>query len=273
MARKKGEYKFQDPLKGHKLILKMVPVENLSVVRHQRKPSAYHVKHLTQSIERLGFLVPVIVVPQKEKDQYLIIDGQHRLLAAKELGIQELPVIVVPEELAPLMMNLNIEKELNIREKSQVALAIYRQHLETHPEILETEPELVDSIENAYYVTCGLAYEREEKFSGNTFESLLKKSDFFLDLPLKDALPVREQRSEKLGYAYRLIREIAQRLKEMDKWHPYVYQQIMSWANPYKRKRLPVDFDDLFQEVIANLEKAKEKPEVVLAEKITETEF
>lgn len=263
---------FQDPFKKQKLTLKVVPIENLTVVPHQRKPSTYHVKHLSQSIERVGFIVPVIVVPQKEADHYLIIDGQHRFLAAKELGLQKLPVIVVPESLASLMMNFNIEKELNIREKSQVALAIYREHLAVNPNLLETEPDLVDSIENAYYVTCGIAYERENKFSGNIFESLLKKSDFFLDLSLIEALKIREQRANQLGYAYRLIRDIAQKLKELDKWHPYIYQQIMSWANPYKRKRLPTDFDDLFQEVIANLEKAQADPTAVLQEKM-ETEF
>lgn len=259
---------FQDPFKNQELILKEVPIENLNVVPHQRKPSTYHIKHLIQSIERLGFIVPVIVVPADKENHYMIIDGQHRFLAAKELGIQKLPVIIVPKELTTLMMNFNIEKELNIKEKSHVALAIYRQHLENNPKLLETEPELVDSIENAYYITCGIAYENEEKFSGSTFESLLKKSDFFLDLSLEEAIKIREQRANKLGYAYRLIREIAQKLKELDKWHPYIYQQIMSWANPYKRKRLPVDFDDLFNELISNLEQAREKPELILKEKM-----
>jgi len=271
-AKQKSEFPFQDYYKNQKLIFKIVPIENLTVVPHQRKPSTYHVKHLIQSIERVGFIVPLIVVPLKDKEEYMIIDGQHRFLAAKELGISKLPVIVVPENLAQLMMNFNIEKELNIREKSFVALAIYRQYLNENPEMLETEPELTDSIEHAYYVTCGIAYETNEKFSGSTFESILKKSDFFLDLSLKEALEVREKRAEKLGYAYKLIREIAEKLKEMEKWHPYIYQQIMSWANPYKRKRLPTDFDALFEEIINNLEKARENPTVVLKAEI-ETEY
>lgn len=50
----------------------------------------------------------------------MIIDGQHRFLAAKELGITDLPVILVPPELARKMMNLNIEKNPNIGEKSYV---------------------------------------------------------------------------------------------------------------------------------------------------------
>ncbi len=273
MPRKKKviteELEFQDPYHRQELKLKIVPIENLTVISHQRKPSPYHVKHLMNSIERIGFLVPLIVIEEGE-NQYTIIDGQHRYLAAKDLGIRELPVIVVPSKLKDLMMNFNIEKELNIREKGQVALAIYRQYLEKDPELIESDPVLMDSIEQAYYVTLGIGYEKQEKLSGSTFESILKKCDFFLDEKLKEAYLIREQRADKVIEANNLVKEIAQRLKEMNKWHPYVYQQIISYANPYKRKRLPTDFDDLFNQIISNLHEVKENPEVILKEKVEE---
>jgi len=267
------QFKFKDPYKGNEMIIKMVPIEKLEVISHQRKPSQYHVKHLINSMERIGFLVPVIVVEHpEEKDKLMIIDGQHRYLAAKELGIKELPVIIVPQRLAQLMMNFNIEKELNIREKAYVAVAVYREYLQDKPEMLESDPELVDSIEQAYYVTLGIAYEKAEKLSGSSFESILKKCDFFLDLKLPEALEVREKRAEKVLIANGLVRDIAQKIKEMGKWHPYLYAQIISWANPYKRKRLPVEFDDLFDEIINNLQQASEKPEVILTEVVEEEE-
>jgi ParB family chromosome partitioning protein len=265
----KTEIEFADPYHHQGLKFKIIPIEKLTVVRHQRKPSSYHTKHLSSSIERIGFLVPIIVVEDKD-DTFTIIDGQHRYLAAKELGIRELPAIVVPQKIAQLMMNLNIEKELNIREKSYVALNIYRQYLETQPEILESDPEIVDSIEQAYYVTLGLGYEKQEKLAGSSFESILKKCDFFLDEKLTDALSIREKRAEKVLTANSLVKEIAQKLKEMDRWHPFVYQQIISYANPYKRKRLPTEFDDLFDAIIKNLKEAIDNPEVVLKEQLSE---
>jgi ParB family chromosome partitioning protein len=265
----KTEIEFTDPYHHQNLKFKIIPIEKLAVVRHQRKPSSYHVKHLSSSIERIGFLVPIIVVKDKD-DTFTIIDGQHRYLAAKELGIRELPVIVVPQKIAQLMMNLNTEKELNIREKSYVALNIYRQYLETQPEILESDPEIIDSIEQAYYVTLGLGYEKQEKLTGSSFESILKKCDFFLDEKLTDALSIREKRAEKVLSANNLIKEIAQKLKERDRWHPFIYQQIISYANPYKRKRLPTEFDDLFDAIITNLKEAIDNPEVVLKEKLSE---
>jgi len=272
MPREK-QLKIKDPYKGHELIIKMVPIENLEIISYQRKPSQYHVKHLINSMERIGFLVPVIVVSAETKDKYVIIDGQHRFLAAKELGIKELPVIQVPERLAQLMMNFNIEKELNIREKAYVAIAVYRGYLQEKPEMLESDPEIVDSIEQAYYVTLGIAYEKAEKLAGSSFESILKKCDFFLDLKLSEALEAREKRAEKVLVANSLVRYIAQKIKEMGKWHPYLYNQIISWANPYKRKRLPTEFDDLFNEIIENLQKAAENPSMILSEGVEEEGF
>ncbi|MEM5799818.1 MAG: hypothetical protein QXZ43_04110, partial [Candidatus Aenigmatarchaeota archaeon] len=181
--------------------------------------------------------------------------------------------IIVPERLAQLMMNLNIEKELNIREKSYVAINIYREYLQTRPELIESDPEIVDSIEQAYYVTLGIGYEKQEKLAGSSFESILKKCDFFLDEKLNEAFLIREKRAEKIIEANNLVKEISQKLKEMDKWHPYIYQQIISFANPYKRKRLPTDFDELWQTIIENLEKLLKDPIAVLKESITEEDF
>lgn len=265
--------KFYDPLKNKELEFQILPIDKLKVISHQRKPSNYHVNHLILSMERLGFIVPPIVVKNPQKDEeYLILDGQHRFLAAQKLGIKELPVIIVPQEYMNLMMNFNIEKELNIREKAYVALQLYREILSEKPEILEEDPLLSDSIEKAYYVTLGLAYEKADKLAGSAFESILKKCDFFLDIPLQNAMSVREKRAERILRINEELREIAGKLKEMGKWHPYVYNQILSWANPYKRKRLPVDFEDLFTQIEENIEKAKESPELILEEVLEDSE-
>lgn len=265
---KKEEFQFKEPRYGHLLKLKIVPIEKLDVVPHQRKPSEYHVRHLVSSIERVGFLVPVIAI--EKDDKYLILDGQHRLLAAKKIGLENLPVILVPERIADLMMNLNIEKELNIREKSYVALNIYREYLQKNPTLLESDPLLADSIEQAYYVTLGIAYEKQEKTRGGTLESILKKCDFFLDQEIEKAILEREKRADKVVKIDALIKSIVEKLRERGKWHPFVYQQVVSFANPYKKKRLPVEFEEMFSQLKENLEKAEKHPELVLKEEISE---
>lgn len=262
-------FQFKDPYNDNPIIVKVVPIDKLSVISHQRKPSKYHINHLIASIEKIGFLIPIVVVEKKNEDgeEYLVIDGQHRFLAAKELGIRELPVLIVPQKLSQLMMNFNIEKELNIREKSYVAFNVYQDYLKNHPQMLESDPQISDSIEKAYYVTLGIAYEQDESLSGSSFEPLLKKCDFFLEEYLNEAYEIRKNRAQQIITSNSLVKDIVQQIKEKGKWHPYLYKQIVSFVNPHKRKKLPLDFDELFAYLKENLIKLKENPDLVLSEK------
>jgi ParB-like chromosome segregation protein Spo0J len=47
-----------------------------------------------------------------------VIDGQQRLLATKELGIKELPCLIIPEKYALNLMELNVEKTDVLKRKS-----------------------------------------------------------------------------------------------------------------------------------------------------------
>lgn len=168
---------FRDPHRRQTISLTTVPIDRLEVVEHQRKTRPSHVEHLVSSIERMGFIVPLVAVEEKADggSRFSVIEGQHRLEAAREVGLRKLPVLVVPGRLATRMMNLNVEKDLNIREKGTVSLGIYRKFLDSSPDLKENDPEVVDSIETAYYVTLGLAYERGSRLAGSSFEPLLKK--------------------------------------------------------------------------------------------------
>ena len=44
----------------------------------------------------------------------------------------------------------------------------------------ENDAEVEESIERAYYVTLGLAYEKPGRLAGSAFEPLLKKCDHFM---------------------------------------------------------------------------------------------
>lgn len=260
-------FEFKDPYKKQDLYLRIVPIEMLEVVKHQRKPSDSHVKHLISSIERVGFIVPVVAVSLDEK--FMIIDGQHRFLAAQKLGIKELPVIVVPNTLAEKMMNLNIEKELNIREKSQVSLAIYREYLTSNPGIEESDPLIIDSIEQAYYVTLGISYEKADRLAGSAFEPILKKCDFFIPKKINEASKERQGRADMLIEANKYVRSIADKIKEMRKWHPFVYQQIVSASNPFKRKRkITEDYNAAIGKMIERLKEIELRPEQILKEAV-----
>src|SRR3954447_14141729 len=109
----------KDPVKRQPVTITLVKKADLEVVGHQRKPRPAHLKALTVSMERMGFITPLVTVERDGK--YIVIDGQHRFTAGTELGVKEFPVVVVPSKLARRMMSLNVEQSLNIRERATIA--------------------------------------------------------------------------------------------------------------------------------------------------------
>lgn len=254
---------FKDPATRRNLVFEVVPLGRLDVITHQRKPSAPHVQRLVDSIERVGFLAPIVVVEAAEGDQLLIIDGQHRYLAAQELGLRKLPVVIVPRDLAHRMLALNVEKEPNIRERASVALSIYRELVETKPKTTETDAMVVDSVLFAHYVTLGLAYAESGRLAGSAYESILRKCDGFIDEPLTECLEVREGRAAKVVEAHQLVRAITEKLKELGTWHEFATAQIISSANPLKRARKQHSFDETFTKLITKLTDLEANPQKI----------
>jgi ParB family transcriptional regulator, chromosome partitioning protein len=249
----------KDPHKGQALSVRVVPAGTLEVVSHQRKPSKPHVKSVATSIDKIGFLVPLVVVERDSK--FVIIDGQHRFLAGKDLGVKEFPVVVVPEETAVRMMNLNVERQLNIRERAYVSLQIYRQFLDDRPNIPESDPTLEDAVELASNVTLGMAYEENGRLSGSAFEPILKRCDGFLDTPLHEASETRGERAAAVVEADRLVRSIAAHLKELGVESAYASAAIVSHVNPVKRTKEMASFDDTFEKLTAKLRDLDAEPE------------
>jgi ParB family chromosome partitioning protein len=260
------ELALKDPLKRQPLSIRVVRRADLEVIGHQRKPRPAHLKALTASMERLGFITPLVTVERDGK--HVIIDGQHRFEVGVALGIKEFPVVVVPDKLARRMMSLNIEQSLNIRERCTIALSIYREMVEESPRRLEDHGEVVDVIEAAHLLTLGLAYERSGRLAGSAFEPLLKKCDGFLDQPLSMAYDVRQGRAEQVLEAARRVKAVEDALKEKGAWHSMARYQIISAANPTKRARKPADFDKTMARFMAALGDLELSPMTVLREAV-----
>jgi ParB family chromosome partitioning protein len=258
-----GGLAFRDPAKRRGLHFDVLPMAKLEVISHQRKASDAHVKRVMDSVDRVGFLAPVVVV-ERDGGGYLIIDGQHRFLAAKELGLRRIPAVIAPRDVARRMLTLNVEKEPNIRERSAVALSIYRELVDAEPGMTEDDPEVADAVQQAHYVTLGLAYAASGRLAGSQFEPILRKCDGFIDAPLADSLPVREARAGRVVEAHRLVRAVSDKLKEIGAWHEFAGAQIISYANPLKRARKQHSFDETFDKLIAKLDSLGEHPEKVL---------
>ena len=257
---------YKDPRKRQDVSVKVVPKTSIEVISHQRKPRPAHLKALTASMDRIGFVTPLVAV---ERDgRYVVIDGQHRFQAGVELGVKEFPVVVVPDKIARRMMSLNIEQALNIRERASIALSIYREMLEESPGRKEDHGEVVDVLESAHLVTLGLAYEGSGRLAGSAFEPILKKCDGFLDKPMSEAYELRQGRAQKVLDAAKAVKAVEDALKAKGAWHSMARYQIISYANPTKRARKPSDFDKTFDKFIAKLEELEASPEKVLREKV-----
>jgi ParB family transcriptional regulator, chromosome partitioning protein len=259
-----GGLAFRDPAKRRGLHFDVLPMAKLEVISHQRKASDAHVKRVMASVDRVGFLAPVVVVERDGGGGYLIIDGQHRFLAAKELGLRRIPAVIAPPDVARRMLTLNVEKEPNIRERSAVALSIYRELVDAEPGMTEDDPEVADAVQQAHYVTLGLGYAASGRLAGSQFEPILRKCDGFMEAPLAESLPVREARAGRVVEAHRLVRAVSDKLKEIGAWHEFAGAQIISYANPLKRARKQHSFDQTFDKLIAKLDSLGEHPEKVL---------
>jgi len=255
--------RINEPLHGYAQEIALIPVSKLKVIEVQRKPSAPHVKRLRSSIKKIGFTIPLIVVRRGEEN--IIIDGQHRFLAAKELGIKELSAIIIPEKYAHNLMELNVEKQMSLRERAYVALNVYRMYLNENPSMKEDDGRIMDSIEYAYYVTLGVAYEKKPRVSGSPYEPLLKKVDGFLSKPLKDAVVERERRAGVIIETDDLTRDVVKKVKELGVEHEFLYNEVVSFCNPMKRKKkVSQSFDNIFSALQKNLKDLAQNPEKIL---------
>ncbi len=190
--------RYKEPVKGTEIEFGIASMDELKRPPFQRDLSELLVKRLFISMEKLGFLHPVIVYEDEELGEGLfVIDGQHRVEAAKMLNLKEIPVLKIPKELALNIMEFNTEKPPNVREKSAQAYRLYREFLKINPKMEELE--LAFYIEEPSFITIGFVLEEiNKKFPAGAFENLLKKIDEFLALPLEEAEKERKRRAERL---------------------------------------------------------------------------
>ena len=203
---------YNEPIKGIPIKFALIPVGEIKRPPFQRDLSDLLVKRLFISMEKLGFLHPIIVYPDTDSGEgFYVIDGQHRLEAAKMLGAKELPALIIPKELALNIMEFNTEKPPNIREKSAQAYRLYNTFLEKNPSMEELE--LAFYIEEPSYITLGFVLEElNKKFPAGAFESLLKKIDEFLSLPLLEAVKERRRRAQKVYEVGQVLNEVYENL-------------------------------------------------------------
>lgn len=99
----------QTDVPSHKI--RQVPVSKLTMLnRNPQYLTPKQMESLKESIRRDGFVVPILVRPIDGGKRYEVVSGNHRFLAARELGLKQIPAIVAEldeRQAKRLAINLN----------------------------------------------------------------------------------------------------------------------------------------------------------------------
>ncbi len=227
---------FRDPVGGRWQVLAGLPIEKVAPTPFQRDVSPAHVNRLAAVIDRLDrFLDPIIAVRTPD-GIYWTPNGHHRLSALKALGAKSVTALVLPDpELAYKILALNTEKAHNLREKALETIRMARDLAEKEPSTAEIHYAL--EFEEPAFLTLGLCYEENGRFSGGAYHPVLKKIDEFFDVPLPKALERRKERAEKLLELDRAVNEAIAALKERGMQSPYLRAFVVARVNPLRFHR------------------------------------
>ena len=259
MEEVKEFYTVREPLKGYEIRFGVVPVNSITIPKIQRDLSEALVKRLMFSIEKVGFVDPVILVEGEEK--YEVINGQHRLEAAKAVGLDRVLAVILPKETKNFILSLNIEKAPNLKDKAHQAYEIFMEHLKSNPEMEEYD--LESMVEEPYYITVGFIVDRfeDKRFPGYAFEKVLKKVDGFTSLPLREAEGERERRANVLEEIKEVLNEKYEELGLTNALHK---EAIVSKAFQMIYGKRVRSIDDDFYETFNKLKETI--PKVTLSE-------
>jgi ParB family chromosome partitioning protein len=223
---------YRDPYGGTPLVLASVPVGSVEATSFQRDLSRTHAERLAGAIRDTGaFLDPVIAIVGG--DGFLSPNGRHRIAAARALGQRAITVLATADPaLAYRILALNTEKAHNLRDRSLEVIRMARALAKEQPRSKETEH--ATAFESAPFLTLGCAYEKRDRFSGSSYNSMLRRVDLFQDKPMPAALRQREQWSVRLLDIDDRVTAHVKELQEMGMKSPYLRQVVVARCNPVR---------------------------------------
>lgn len=247
-----GQY--SDPIGRNPLLLAVLPIEALAPTPFQRDVSDMHHKRLADVIDRTGmFLDPIIAITGPE-EVFWTPNGGHRLAAMRRLGARSITALVVPKrEVAWQILALNTEKAHNLKDKSLEVIRIFRNLLEDRAS--RPEKEFGYYFEEASFITIGLCYEKNARFSGGLYHPFVRRLTDFSDDSLEQMLPVHERRAAKLLELDEKVVEVVKKLKAKGFVSPYLKTFVVARSNPLRFMKEPPELEELIQTIRGKVER------------------
>jgi len=223
---------YRDPYASTPLVLASLPVGAVDATPFQRDLSRTHAERLAGAIRDSGaFLDPIIAYASK--DGFLSPNGRHRIAAARALGQRAITVLATCDPaLAYRILALNTEKAHNLRDRSLEVIRMARSLAKDQPRSKETDH--ATAFESAPFLTLGCAYEKRDRFSGSSYNSMLRRVDLFQDKALPAALRQREQWAVRLLDIDDRVTAHVKTLQEMGMKSPYLRQVVVARCNPVR---------------------------------------
>jgi ParB family chromosome partitioning protein len=248
---------YREPLGGHWVALAALPLDKVRPTPYQRELSKAHADRLAAVIPKLGrYLDPVIAVPDKSGD-FISPNGMHRIAAMNQLGAKTIVALVMPEhELAFRILALNTEKAHNLKDK---ALEVIRMARAIAAEDNRSESEVAFELEQPALVTIGICYEKNPRFSGGAYNSVVSKCETFSTDPMSKSLELRDAHADKLLELDKLVGEAVQKLKDAGWTSGYLKPIVVARVNPLRfakpGKDEKADFDKTIDKMIEGAKK------------------
>src|SRR5258706_2806590 len=245
---------YKDPLGRNPLIVAILPLDRVEPTPCQRDVSDMHHKRLADVLEKTGyFLARIIAITAREKG-FWTRTGGHRLAAMKRLGARSITALVVPKrELAWQILALNTEKAHNLRDKSLEVIRIFRGLIEEDPK--RPESQFTYYLEEPSFVTIGLCYEKNPRFSGAVYNSFVRRLTRFSDASLEKALREHEKIADLLLELDERVAEVVKKLKAKGFVSPYLKTFVIARSNPLRFMKEPPELEDLLKTIRGKVER------------------
>jgi ParB family chromosome partitioning protein len=224
---------FREPLGGNALLLAVLPIDKVEPTPFQRDVSDMHHKRLADVIDKTGyFLDPIIAIAAPDKG-FWTPNGGHRLAAMRRLGARSVTALFVPKrEVAWQILALNTEKAHNLRDKSLEVIRIYRGLMEE--DASRKEEGFSFYLEEASFVTMGLCYEKNPRFSGGAYNSIVRRLSSFASSSLSVAFKTHQKHAEQLQDLDAKVAEVVGKLKAKGFVSPYLKAFVVARINPLR---------------------------------------
>ncbi len=248
---------YREPLGGHWVALAALPLDKVKPTPYQRELSKAHADRLAAVIPKVGrFLDPVIAVPDGAGG-FVSPNGMHRLAALATLGAKTAIALVMPEpEIAFRILALNTEKAHNLKDK---ALEVIRMARAIAADDDRSETDMAFELEQPALVTIGICYEKNPRFSGGAYNSVVSKCESFSTDPMSKSLKLRETHADKLLELDELVGEAVKKLKDAGWTSGYLKPIVVARVNPLRFAKLgaddKADFDKTIDKMIDGAKK------------------